>query len=62
MASLVRTLEDALGTAGFYPPEKRDIIARNMRDMLHRMAMTEQDVRTLRGAIRALNGRRQRQG
>ncbi|MDF9864612.1 tRNA C32,U32 (ribose-2'-O)-methylase TrmJ [Methylorubrum pseudosasae] len=26
-----------------------------MRDMLHRMAMTEQDVRTFRGALRALN-------
>lgn len=55
MASLVASLEDGLETAGFYPPEKRDVIARNMRDMLHRMAMTEQDVRTFRGALRALN-------
>ncbi len=25
-----------------------------MRDMLHRMSLTEQDVRTFRGALRAL--------
>ncbi|MET3694939.1 RNA methyltransferase [Methylobacterium goesingense] len=60
MASLVSTLEDQLAAAGFYPPEKREIIARNMRDMLHRMAMTEQDVRTMRGALRALAARRTR--
>ncbi len=60
MASLVGTLEESLAEAGFYPPEKREIIARNMRDMLHRMAMTEQDVRTLRGALKALHGRRSR--
>ncbi len=29
-------------------------IARNMRDMLHRMAMTEQDVRTFQGALKAV--------
>ncbi|WP_027174201.1 RNA methyltransferase [Methylobacterium sp. 10] len=54
MASLVASLEGSLDAGGFYPPEKRDVIARNMRDMLHRMAMTEQDVRTFRGALRAL--------
>ncbi|MCC0807573.1 RNA methyltransferase [Methylobacterium sp. W2] len=54
MASLVASLEASLDAGGFYPPEKRDVIARNMRDMLHRMAMTEQDVRTFRGALRAL--------
>lgn len=62
MGSLVDTLETALDAARFYPPEKRDIIARNMRDMLHRMAMTEQDVRTFRGALRALLGTRARGG
>jgi tRNA/rRNA methyltransferase len=62
MASLVASLEDQLAAAGFYPPEKREIIARNMRDMLHRMAMTEQDVRTMRGALRALAARRTRAG
>ncbi|WP_082508132.1 RNA methyltransferase [Methylobacterium sp. Leaf113] len=58
MASLFASLEEGLARAGFYPPEKRDIIARNMRDMLHRMAMTEQDVRTMRGALRALMTRK----
>ena len=55
--ALFGSLESALDAAGFYPPEKRAIIARNMRDMLHRMAMTEQDVRTLRGALRSLTRR-----
>ena len=54
LIALFGSLEAALDGAGFYPPEKRAIITRNMRDMLHRMAMTEQDVRTLRGALRAL--------
>ena len=57
LISLFASLETALDAAGFYPPEKREIIARNMRDMLHRMGMTEQDVRTLRGALRALTRR-----
>jgi tRNA/rRNA methyltransferase len=57
LLSLFASLEEGLEAAGFYPPEKREIIARNMRDMLHRMAMTEQDVRTLRGALRALSRR-----
>ena len=47
-------LEAELEAAGFYPPDKRPIMARNMRDMFHRMGLTEQDVRTWRGAIRAL--------
>ncbi|KQT07756.1 RNA methyltransferase [Methylobacterium sp. Leaf399] len=54
LLSLFASLEGALDGAGFYPPEKREIVVRNMRDMLHRMAMTEQDVRTVRGALRAL--------
>jgi tRNA/rRNA methyltransferase len=58
LLSLFASLEEALDEAGFYPPEKRDVIARNMRDMLHRMAMTEQDVRTFRGALRALRRKR----
>ena len=55
MASLVASLEGSLDACGFYPPQKRDVIARNMRDMLHRMGLTEQDVRTFRGALRALS-------
>ena len=54
-------LEAELEAVNFYPPDKQPIMARNMRDIFHRLEMTEQDVRTLRGAIRALaEGRRLR--
>lgn len=58
VAALFEALEMALDRVGFYPPDKRPVMARNMRDMLLRMAPTEQDVRTLRGALRALTRRR----
>ncbi len=54
LLSLFETLEATLAGAGFYPPEKRESIARNMRDRLHRMSLTDQDVRTFRGALKAL--------
>jgi tRNA/rRNA methyltransferase len=61
VASFFGFVETELEAAGFYPPDKKPIMSRNMRDMFHRMAMTEQDVRTLRGAMRALaEGRRRR--
>ena len=44
-------LEAELEAVNFYPPDKQPIMARNMRDIFHRLEMTEQDVRTLRGAI-----------
>lgn len=47
-------LEAELETANFYPPDKKPVMARNMRDIFYRLEMTEQDVRTLRGAMRAL--------
>jgi tRNA/rRNA methyltransferase len=54
-------VEGELDAVGYYPEEKRPGMVRNMRDMFHRIGMTEQDVRTLRGAIRALvEGRRLR--
>jgi len=54
-------VEAELEAANFYPPDKKPVMARNMRDMFLRMALTEQDVRTLRGAVRALaEGRRLR--
>ncbi|MEA1831815.1 RNA methyltransferase [Methylobacterium durans] len=62
LISLFESLESALDRAGYFPADKREIMARNMRDILHRMAMTEQDVRTLRGALRALNLPRSRGG
>ena len=43
-----------LDAVNFYPPDKRPIMARNMRDIFQRRELTEQDVRTLRGALRAL--------
>jgi tRNA/rRNA methyltransferase len=54
-------LEAELDAVNFYPADKKPIMTRNMRDIFHRLATTEQDVRTLRGAIRALaEGRRLR--
>ena len=54
-------LEAELEAVNFYPPDKKPVMARNMRDMLLRMEMSEQDVRTLRGAVRAIaEGRRLR--
>ncbi len=57
LLSLFAGLEAALDAAGFYPPEKREGIVHNMRDRLHRMSLTEQDLRTFRGALRALTRR-----
>jgi tRNA/rRNA methyltransferase len=54
-------VEAELEAVNFYPEDKKPIMARNMRDIFHRLELTEQDVRTLRGAIRALaEGRRLR--
>ena len=45
----------------FLPVERKDTMARNLRNVLHRMQLTEQDVRTLRGVITTLvQGRRAR--
>lgn len=54
VVSLFDFVEEELDKAGFFPPAKRDIMARNFRDILHRLAMSEQDARTLRGAFSAL--------
>ena len=48
-------LEDELDAAGFfYPPEKRDLMRQNIRAPLTRARMTEQEVRTFRGIVKAL--------
>jgi tRNA/rRNA methyltransferase len=61
LASFFDYVEAELEAVNFYPEDKKPIMARNMRDIFHRLAMTEQEVRTLRGAIRALaEGRRLR--
>lgn len=60
--SLFDHLEGELDRSGYFLPEnKRPIMVRNLRNILHRIGMTEQDARTLRGVFTALaNGRRKR--
>jgi tRNA/rRNA methyltransferase len=61
LVSFFDYIETELEAVNFYPEDKKPIMARNMRDVFHRLEMTEQDVRTLRGAIRAIaEGRRLR--
>lgn len=61
MISFFEYFEDHLEANGFFKPEgKRAIMKRNLRNMFHRMEMTEQDVRTLRGAlVRLIEGPRE---
>ena len=48
-------LEDELERAGFfYPPEKRALMAQNIRAPFTRAKMTAQEVQTMRGIIKAL--------
>jgi tRNA/rRNA methyltransferase len=53
-------LERELDTTGFFSsPEKRPSMVRNMRTMFTRMGATQQEIRTLRGIVKALvTGRR----
>lgn len=45
-------LEAELTGAGYFKPDdKRPVMRRNLRNILHRLDMSEQDVRTLRGAV-----------
>ena len=45
-------LEGELDKVEFFrPPGKAPVMRRNLRNIFHRMALTEQDVRTLRGAV-----------
>ncbi|HEX7776233.1 MAG TPA: RNA methyltransferase [Parvibaculum sp.] len=51
-------LEGELDRFGFLkPPEKRPSMIRNLRNMFQRAAMTEQEVRTMRGVVAALTRR-----
>ena len=60
LLGLFNHLEAELDRAGFlYPLEKRPSMVRAIRNMFHRMAATEQDVRTWRGIVAALSGPRQ---
>ena len=52
---LFEHLEQELEKSGFlYPPGNRPSMVRNLRSILHRAGLTDQEVRTLRGAIVAL--------
>jgi tRNA/rRNA methyltransferase len=59
---LFEHLEDELEKSGFlFPPGNRPGMIRNLRSILHRASLTDQEVRTLRGAIVALTkGKRRR--
>ncbi len=52
--SFFEYLEEELSVTNFYPPDKKPVMTRNMRDIFYRLEMTEQEVRTMRGAMRAL--------
>jgi len=57
LIALFEHLERALDKAGFlHPPEKRPAMVRNLRAMLHRARLSAQEVRSLRGVIKALAG------
>ena len=48
-------IESELASQGFFmPPEKRPTVVQNMRSMFSRMQPTRQEVRTLRGIVKAL--------
>lgn len=53
-------LETELTAAGYFKPDsKQPVMRRNLRNIFHRIGLTEQDVRTLRGVIvRLVNGPR----
>lgn len=58
---LFRHFEDSLEEGGFFhPPEKRPHMERNLRNLLLRADLTEQDVRTLHGVIVSLTRLRAR--
>ena len=57
LENLFQRLEIALEEGGFYTTEQqRPNMVRNMRNLLQRAQMTEQEVRTFHGVIVALNG------
>ena len=58
--SFFEYLEGALDANGFFRPSgKAPVMRRNLRNIFHRLAMSEQDVRTLRGAmVRLIEGPR----
>lgn len=60
---LFEHLESALDEAGYFTPDHmRPVMVRNLRGILHKGALSAQDVRTLRGVVAHLQGRRARRG
>jgi tRNA/rRNA methyltransferase len=62
LIQLFEHLEEELEISGFlFPPGNRPGMIRNLRSILHRAALSDQEVRTLRGVIVALTkGKRRR--
>jgi tRNA/rRNA methyltransferase len=61
--SFFDNLEDELAKGDYFIPDnKRAIMSRNLRNIFHRMELTEADVRTLRGVVVALTKGRVRRG
>ncbi len=61
LIALFEHLEGELVAGGFlFPPEKAPVMVRNLRNMLQRAHLTDQEVRTLRGVIKGLTERRDR--
>jgi tRNA/rRNA methyltransferase len=55
LTGLFEHLEHELDTAGFlFPPSKRETMIRNIRAMIMRSGLTDQEARTIRGMIVAL--------
>lgn len=52
--SMFDYLEGELDRCGFFPAGKKPIMTANLRDILHRLDMTEQEARTLRGVFKSL--------
>lgn len=52
--SMFDYVENELDICGFFPPGKKQVMTANLRDILHRLAMTEQEARTLRGVFKSL--------
>ena len=58
LVRLFEHLESALDAAGFFrPPEKRPHMTEAIRSMLQRAGFSEQEIRTLRGMVTALERR-----
>ena len=61
--ALFEHLESELDAAGFFKaPDMRPTMVRNLRNLLHRAELTDQEVRTLRGVVASLTRAHLRRG